>query len=726
MARLLIVSNRLPVSITKKAGKLEIRRSVGGLATGLSSFYKTYESIWIGWPGTTLKEKKEEKAIKKELVKEGCYPVFLSKREVENYYFGFSNKTVWPLFHYFPMYTSYKNSFWESYKAVNEAFCDAIVKIAKPNDAIWIHDYHLMLLPSLLREKLPKATIGFFLHIPFPSFEVFRLFPQRRKILRGLLGADLIGFHMYDYAQYFLDSVRRLLGYEHVFGQITKEDRVITVDAFPMGIDYEKFSTAANDAKVHKEIKKIRKKLGDRKIILSVDRLDYTKGIPQRLEAFDHFLEKYPKYKKKVTLILVAVPSREGIENYMALKKQLDGLVGGVNGKHGTLGWSPVWYLYRCLDFSSLVALYKIADIALVTPLRDGMNLVAKEFIATKTNAKGVLILSEMAGAVNELWESVVINANNKEEMVDAIKEALDMPEEEQIRRNKVMQKRLSRYNVTRWAHEFMDKLSNVKKVQQNLCVKMLTDAVRKKFIKEYSRSKKRLILLDYDGTLVQFAERPEEAKPDKELFRLFEALAKQKKNELVIISGRDKETLEKWFGHLDVGLIAEHGVWLKEKGGSWEMIEPLSNEWKAKLRPILELYVDRTPGSFIEEKEFSLVWHYRNANPVLAKIRTKELKAAILHLTANLNLGILEGSKVVEIKNISVSKGRAALKWVAKQNWGFILAAGDDYTDEDTFSMLPETAYSVKVGLVPSKAKFNLNSVSELRVLLKDLGKAI
>ena len=723
MNRLLIVSNRLPVNVIKKQEELQIKPSIGGLATGLGSFYKSYKSTWIGWPGVKTEDiRGREKDIESELKKENCYPVFLSKNNIENYYYGFCNKTIWPLFHYLVQYTRYDNNLWESYKEVNESFCEAVCKVAEQGDIIWIHDYQLMLLPELIRERKPDATIGFFLHIPFPSYEIFRLLPWRNEIMDGLLGADLVGFHTYGYARHFLESVSRLTGYEQSFGQITAGNRAIKADIFPMGIDYKRFSDASNDSDVQKEIKKIQKKIGERKLILSFDRLDYTKGIPPRLESYDLFLENNPEYKEKVTFIMVAVPSRTGIDQYRQLKRQVDELAGKINGKHATVGWTPIWYLYRTLPFSTLLALYNASDVALITPARDGMNLIAKEFIATKNDGKGVLILSEMAGAAEELGEAVIVNPNNKEEVANALKEALMMPEEEQIERNKIMQKRLLRYNVSRWADDFMEGVQSIKEIQQELSARILTHNMKNNLINNYLKSSRRLILLDYDGTLTYFTKNPKKAKPDKELLELLEMLAGETKNEVVIISGRDKETLDNWFCNLDADLVAEHGAWIKEKDKDWGMIEPLKNDWKEEIRPFLERYVDRTPGSFIEEKEFSLVWHYRKVDPELATLRAGKLKNDLLHITANLYLTVLEGSKVIEIKNSSINKGRAASYFISKNERDFILAAGDDWTDEDVFDVLPDIAYSIKVGLSPSKARFNVGNVGDVRSLLKDL----
>lgn len=710
----MIVSNRLPFSVTRRGGEYILKQSVGGLATGIGSVYKSLRSLWIGWPGISG----QVKEIDEKLTEENCYPVSLSQHDVENYYHGFCNKTIWPLFHYFVQHTVYSESMWKSYKHVNELFCDVIMDIAKPDDIIWIHDYQLMLLPGFIRNRNPDTTIGFFLHIPFPSFEVFRLIPWREEIIKGILGADIIGFHTYEYVRHFLDSVRRMLGYEHALGQIETGSRVVKVDAFPMGIDFSRFELAIDQPEVQREVGKIKKRIGDCKVIISIDRLDYTKGIPQRLEAFDLFLERNPEFKEKVVMILVAGPSRTRVEHYIQLKRQVDELVGMINGKHGTIGWVPIWYLFATLPFQGISALYHVADVALVIPSRDGMNLIAKEFVASKKDGRGVLILSEVAGAAKELGEALIVNPNDIEEIASTIKFALCMSEEEQISRNKAMQERLRRYNVSRWVNDFLDGLSQIKEVQNNLATKKLSGEVRKELIIDYRKARNRLIFLDYDGTLIPFSSRPQDAKPDEELLNLLRRLSDE--SNVVIISGRDKRTLDRWFGKLKVGMVAEHGVWVKEK--RWKTIEPIRNDWKDKIRPILELHTDRTPGSFIEEKEYSLVWHYRKADPELGAVRARELKDALLHLVANLNIGVLEGNKVVEIKNIGINKGKAVLWWFERIKADFILAVGDDITDEDIFEVLPAWAYSIRVGIVSSKARFNLSTPSDVRALIKEV----
>ena len=721
MNRLLIISNRLPISISRQDGEIRLQRSVGGLATGVGSFYKSCESLWVGWPGMNVqkKQKEEKDRIIEALRQEQCHPVFLSPYDIKHYYDGFCNNTLWPLFHYFNLYANYDQKTWNVYQRINEKFCEAVMEVARPDDIIWVHDYHLMLLPQMLRECLPDAEIGYFHHIPFPSSEIFRHLPWRREILEGLLGADLIGFHTYGYVRHFLSSVRRILGYEHTFGEVRTDTRVTKTDLFPMGIDYRQFAEAAGSSPVQGEIARIRQKYGKQKIILSFDRLDYTKGIPLRLEAFDTLLEKKPDYQGKISFVIVAVPSRAGVNRYQVLKKKIDELVGRINGKYGTTDWTPVHYFYNFLPFETLVAFYSAADVALVTPLRDGMNLMAKEYIATRTDGTGVLILSEMAGAAEELGEAIIVNPNDQDAVIEAIEAALAMPEKEQVERNRTMQKRLVRYDIERWVGDFLTRLGDARAVQVERSEQIITPAIRDQLTDDYAAGKNRLLLLDYDGTLVPFAAKPGMAVPAGATRDVLEELSRAASNEVVVISGRDRHTLEAWFGAMDIGLIAEHGVWIKERGGGWEMPEALSDEWKGEIYPILELYTDRTPGAFIEEKDYSLVWHYRRTEPTLGARRAKDLKDDLLHLTSNLDVSVMEGSRIIEIKNTVVNKGRAAMNWISRQAWDFVLAIGDDRTDEDLFEVMPPEACSIKVGLAPSKARFNLITQRDVIPLL-------
>jgi trehalose 6-phosphate synthase/phosphatase len=734
MSRILIVSNRLPNQITiDENGDIKSSPSVGGLATGMKSVFKHFEGDWIGWPGFTNDEidAPTKQRITDSLVKEDCIPVFLERDEYEAYYEGFSNGTVWPLFHYFTEFTQYSHEQWEHYQQVNQKFADVVLENLEGVNMVWIHDYHLLLLPAMIKEVRPDISIGFFLHIPFPSYEIFRILPWRDELLNGLLGADLIGFHTYDYQRHFSSCVRRLLGYDISMDKISFGNRVVKIDSFPMGIDFDRFNNAAlnacktpDDEKplIRREIENYFSSDPERKLILSIDRLDYTKGIVHRLHAFEYFLEKYPEYIGKTTLILLSVPSRVSVLYYQKMKSEIDETVGRINGRFGMINWNPIWYFYRSFPFADLVELYNACQIALITPLRDGMNLVAKEYVATKTDNKGVLILSEMAGASREMSEAIIINPNNKEQIASSIHEALLMPEDEQIERNKILRNRLQRYSVGRWATDFIHQLIETDKLQKTFLAKKLTEYLLGDIRERYLASEKRLILLDYDGTLVGFKNNPEQAGPDDALYALLDKLSGSKKNSLALVSGRDKETFMKWFGPKAYTLITDHGVWIRKKDDAFKMVEDIDPQWKEYIRPKIELYVDRTPGSFIEEKNFSLVWHYRKSDPELGAMRAIELKDELSTHCYDLNLEILEGKKVLEIKNRGINKGRAAQFLTTEAEYDFILAIGDDWTDEYLFESLPETAITIKVGAGFTKARYKLEDHNAVRNFLENL----
>lgn len=731
MHKTIIISNRLPVQLQISNGSIEAIPSVGGLATGMKSVHTSGESLWIGWSGLTDEEIPEElsKDIDDVLKEHGAAKVNLTEEEVNGFYFGFSNRTIWPLFHYFIQYAEFELNNWETYKKVNQKFADAILESAGEEDTIWIHDYQLMLVPKMVREKRPNIAIGFFLHIPFPSYEIFRIMPWREEVLEGLLGSDLIGFHTYDYERHFLSSVRRLLGREVSFNDIIEDDRIIKVDSFPMGIDYDKFNkaakthqenTAEEQSDLQRRLDSHKESSPEAKLILSIDRLDYSKGIAKRLHAFKYFLDKYPEYKEKVRLIILAVPSRSNVPQYQLLKKEIDELVGRINGELATVSWTPIWYFYRSLPFENLIDLYTSSDIAWLTPIRDGMNLVAKEYIATRIDKSGVLILSEMAGSANEMNESLLINPNNFEQIADTLFQAINMPLEEQKTRNEQLQKRLARYNVEKWANDFMSSLQNQKQTAVGKTSKKLTPGILNSVLKKYSKSKKRLFFLDYDGTLTGFKNDPQKASPDEELYNLIDALAAIPGNVVYLISGRDKETFTRWFLPKKYNMIVEHGVWHSTNGEEFKMIEKVKKDWMTNIRPVLESFVDRTPGSFVEEKNYSLAWHYRNTDPDFGAKRANELNTVLTSLIANDDISVLNGNKVMEVKSSNVNKGRAAMRVLSEDSYDFIFAIGDDWTDEFMFNELPEEATTIKVGLQNTQAKYFIENVGGVREILK------
>ena len=735
MSKLIIVSNKLPFEVTITDGKTDIIEKSAGVSRSLSAFNKYHKCSWVGWTGNEdlkLTDSQKEEVYRK-YEKENCFPIELDEDEVCEYYDGFCNQTIWPLFHYFQQYSEFNPDYWHTYRSVNMKFAEKVLEIAEEGDMIWIHDYHLMLLPKMIRDVSPGLSIGFFLHIPFPSYELFRLLPWRIELLEGILGADLVGFHTFDYERHFMSSIRRLLGYDNVLSTIKIDERVVKFDNFPMGIDFrqiKKEATALIEQSDtpdsigfgtlfgHQGIKK-----GNIKLMLSVDRLDYTKGIPTRLEAYERFLIENPDYLEKITLALFVIPSREIVAEYMEQKRKVDELVGRLNGEFGTSNWMPILYYYRTLTRNEAIELYTLSDIALITPLRDGMNLMAKEYIASRTDGSGVLILSEMAGASKEMSESILVNPNNKSDISEAIHTALNMSESEQKKINKIMQQRLEIYNEEKWAQDILNSLENIKLQQETNLTRKVSSKITEGFRKSYEEAKRRIIFLDYDGTLTGFHNDPQKASPDDELYGILRSLVSDERNKVVIISGRDKETLGKWFSDFEkITFIAEHGVWIKSPGKEWSMFEQIDKEWMETIRPVIRFYVDRTPRSLLEEKNYSLVWHYRHSDPDLGIIRAWELKDELRDLVSNLNLEIMDGDKVIEVKNSGVNKGRAAARQLTNDNYDFIMALGDDWTDEYTFGSMPDEAVTIKVGTKSTRARYYTDSVESVRNLLRDL----
>jgi trehalose 6-phosphate synthase/phosphatase len=720
--KLIIISNRLPLKASKlDSGEFEFSRSEGGLTTGLDSLEMDVEKHWVGWPGAFAETSEEQEKMTKHLDEFKFHPVFLTPEHIQNYYEGYSNNILWPLCHYFYSFVEYENKYWETYKKVNEMFCQAAIPFIEPGDIVWVQDYQLMLLPQLLRKAIPEISIGYFHHIPFPSYELFRVLPERDQLLQGLLGADLIGFHTYDYMRHFVSACERVLDLQFKLDQVSLDNRIAFVDAFPMGINYTLYCDTPMLPQVQQKALELKNSFGPHKLILSVDRLDYSKGIIHRLKGFALFLEKHPEYKEKVSMAMIIVPSRDKVDRYADLKTKIDELIGSINGMYSTINWTPVYYFYRSFDFEELVAMYHIADIALVTPLRDGMNLVAKEYIAAKREDPGVLILSEMAGAAIELTDAIIVNPNDIEQIERAILEALEMPEKEQLKRLKAMQKIVAKQTVNKWAGDFVTELKAVKQKNNDLNTERLDEDTFLKIQLDYRTAKKRLFILDYDGTLAGFKGRPEDAVPTKELMGILEKLSDNKKNKVVISSGRNQATLEKWFGEMPITLAAEHGASYKEDG-AWHKNLPLTQPWDNEIVDIIQSFVDKTPRSKLEVKETALVWHYRNVDGWLASIREQQLLVALIAPCTRQNLQIMRGNKVIEIKSPYHNKGSEVRRILKNQSFDFILAMGDDTTDEDTFRELPSEAYTIKIGAISEIARYNLRSQTGTLPFLKRL----
>jgi trehalose 6-phosphate synthase/phosphatase len=728
--KLIIASNRLPFKIEKRNGAYEISISSGGLVSALKSFIesytKEYEIVWVGCPEFNLDTWRENQhAFHKNDFQ--IHPVFVHNRKEKTlYYNGFSNSTIWPLFHYFPSFAEFKEEQYAAYKKVNRIFAEEILKIAKQDDVIWIHDYHLMLLPAMIKQHLPDAQTGFFLHIPFPSHEIYKLLPQgwREELLNSLIRSDLIGFQTKEYVNHFLFTLSYFLGIEHTQGKIFHNGHFCNVADYPISINFNKFFDAYNALSVSKGRKALTEKYRNTQLIFSVDRLDYTKGIVNRLAAFEKLLEEHPGYKEKIVFIMNVVPSRDAISKYSQRKKMIEENIGRINGKYGNTDWQPIIYQYRHLSFSQLLTFYTSCHVALVTPLRDGMNLVAKEFVASRADRKGVLILSEMTGAANELEMAIIVNPTDINKLKESLVKALEMPIKEQARRMMLMQEMVSENNVDHWLKNFMKALDSIQVENKQLHTNVLSFEAKNTLFKQYKEATKRLLLLDYDGTLTDYALLPEQAFPSDHLISLIKMLSEIRNNKVCIISGRRAEELEKWFGHLKVILVAEHGCTYKlpyEK--SWLQMANLDLTWKGRVKEVLQKLVITYPGSFIEDKIYSLAWHYRAVQSAIDDQLFIDTNKKLSAINVGNSFKVLQGNKVLEMKSSNMNKGLATMKLLSSDSFDFVMAIGDDSTDEDMFEVLQDTSHvTIKVGLDKSKAQFNLIGITNVISFLDQL----
>jgi trehalose 6-phosphate synthase/phosphatase len=723
---LIIVSNRLPISVKKVNGKLEFYPSIGGLATGLSSYTGNKRNKWIGWPGVSDEEVTDEQKqqIVKEFRRHNCYPVFLNKKQLDNYYSGFSNSVLWPLFHELkPVKEALVNeSYWRAYKRVNQAFAEVVLALSSSGSTIWVHDYQLLLLPAMLRAQRPDDKIGFFLHIPFPPPTIFEKIPRSKQILAGLIGADLVGFHTTGYVQNFLDSCQSLdigaIGHK----ELLLPDRLVRVTDFPMGIDYAKYVKATKQKEIRRELLKLRTRYRGKKVILSVDRIDPTKGIPERLEAYQEFLRQNKALHRKVVMVMIAIPSRSEIEVYKNLQKRIGRLVNGINDEFGTARWTPVEYMTTPLSFAQLSPYFQLADVALVTPIRDGMNLVAKEYMASRKNRSGVLVLSETAGAAEELKDAILVNPREKSSLMDGMKQALTLPQRELGRRANKMQEQISTFTVQDWAGNFMNSLKATPLAKPP--TRTLSPARQNQLREDFKRATKRQLLLDYDGVLVPLRGNPYASRPTGKVLRALSNLAALPDTEVIVVSGRSKIDLSEWLGEVPVTLVAEHGTFIKRAGSRrWQSVRDFDGSWRDAVLPILQVYNEKTPGAAIETKDAAVVWHYRQASPYYAQKHLVILKRLLSRYAKRYDLVIHQGNMILEVRPRGATKGHIAEKLLEKQP-SFVIAIGDDYTDEDMFEALPSWAYTVKVGRGRTAARLRLQKPAEVIALLEKLAK--
>ncbi|CAN5312340.1 bifunctional alpha,alpha-trehalose-phosphate synthase (UDP-forming)/trehalose-phosphatase [soil metagenome] len=715
------VSNRLPVTVGET-----ITRSSGGLVAALEGLSPAeYDLNWIGWPGGSIDDPARQKKIEQLLVQEhGCVPVFLSEEEVAGHYGGFSNSSIWPLLHYMPNFMRYDPAWWEHYRNVNQRFADKVLELAQPGDLVWVHDYQLMLMPGMLHAAMPELKIGFFLHTPFPSFETFRCHPKRRELVAGMLGAHLIGFHTFGYMRHFRSTVLRLLGLESEITRIRSDDgHTSAMGVFPIGINAPKFEETLGSPEFAQRRDDFLRANAGKRVVLSVERMDYTKGILHRLDAIEEFLSRLDVNERdSIKFIFVSVPSRESVEEYQELRADTEARVGRINGQYATLSSSPIRFIHSSVDFTDLCALYATADVGMVTPLIDGMNLVAKEYIACQREHAGVLILSEFAGAAEELSSAVLVNPYDARAVAQTLAEALALPEEERRACNEPMRARVMQFDAQHWARSFLEALQAAD-ISRSVEPESAENAAAR--LRAAMGGGERVALfLDYDGTLREMEREPRAAKPTPEIRELLQGLQKLRNVDVLLVSGRSHQDLELFFPEPDFSCVAEHGATFR-RAGQREWVQwdrDISYAWKEEIRELLRLYEHSTPGSWVEEKRTSLVWHHRKTDPEFGTWKANQLTHELGTMMANEPVKIRQGRKIVEVTSAQVSKGVAIRRLLHEHDYGAILCVGDDQTDESMFELDQPNLISIKIGAEPSRARYRVADPAAFRRFLRDL----
>lgn len=729
MGKLIMVSNRLPIKIEADG---TTSRTTGGLASALEGAGLTNDQIWVGWPGGVVEDFEDLESVRTQLVDSKVVPVFLTRDELDGYYEGYSNATLWPLLHYMVERAKFSNDWWQAYQTVNQKFADAVLEVAENGDQVWIHDYHLFLVPSMLRGHDIDLRVGFFLHTPFCSSEIFRVLPNKVALLKGVLGADVIGFHTFSYLRHFRSTLLRVLGWESEMEGMWHHDRQVSMGVYPIGHNHTGFDHAMKQPDFPATVARIRDDLAGKRMILNVERLDYTKGVPAKLAAMRRFLELFPDKRNDVLFVLIAVPSRQGVQEYDRLTEEVQREVGAINGEFGKVGHSPVHFLHRGFPIGDLSAFYALSEVCLVTPLRDGMNLVAKEFLDCQrpefSDRPGVLILSEFAGAANELSHAIQVNPYDVDEVANALNRALEMPDDERRERINTMQSRLRKQDSRAWAARFLNDLDKVP--QQLDRLEMTALAPLTATLAKLSKTGAKLgIFLDYDGTLRDFVDVPDMATPTPGLRELLRDLAACPGISLAVVSGRPPAFLEKHLGGLGITLVGEHGYrWQNGGVGEWELFNPHVNiEWKIAIREHLERVSLLTPGTHVEEKQSAIVWHYRKADPEFGAWRARDLLEELTAMAANLPVVVRHGQKIVEVSSVQVSKGEAVDYLMKSWECDAALVAGDDQTDETMIALEPAGVefFAVKVGKGSTRAGYRTD-IPGLRKFLENLLAAL
>jgi trehalose 6-phosphate synthase/phosphatase len=732
---LVIASNRLPVRFAVTDDGIQAEPSAGGLASALHAVRG--DAVWIGWPGAVVPEALEIEATKR-LARDDFVPVFLSAEEEEDFYGRACNDTLWPLLHYFGDRLRLTPEAWEQYVHVNERFADRILEHCGPDSRVWVHDFHLMLVPAILRRRAPGLAIGFFLHTPFPSSEVYRLLPGRAQVLRGLLGADYVSFQVGDYARHFRSSCLRVLGLDSDPDGVEYEGRRVGIGVDPIGIDTAGFAAAVADPETASLVESLEEQYAGQKLILGVERLDYTKGIQQKLLAYERLLEREPGRAQTTTMLQVLVPSRLDSTEYQQQRDEIELLIARINGRFGQPGVTPVEYLHRSISREALVSLYRRADVMMVTPLRDGMNLVAQEYVLCQSSSgppgrwRGALVLSEFAGAAQVLPGAILVNPWDVDGVVERLVAALELEPRERRRRLETMARRVDALDTHKWADGFLTRLGRSARRDRRFRPPPEVDGeVRERLIRRFVRARARTIMLDYDGTLREIEAHPDLATPTPDIRALLRDLAALPATDVHIVSGRRRADLERWFGQLSVHLSAEHGYLAKPPGGQWAPLLDLDLTWMRPIERLLRRVAADVPGAHVERKSCSVAWHYREAEPEYGTWRARELLNDLGQHLTGAPAEILMGQRVVEVRARGVDKGLYVRSVFpdGKEPTRFVLGIGDDRTDHDLLEALPSGSVAGHVGsLRPSRRAgrsrehVHIVGPGEVRALLRDL----
>lgn len=582
---------------------------------------------------------------------------------------------------------------WANYYRMNKAFADTIMSIYKPGDIVLVHDYHLMLLPSMLRQRISTIYVGFFLHIPFPSSEYYRCLTQRKEILESMLGANMVGFQAYSYSRHFSSCCTRILGFDSSPAGVDSFGAHVAVDVFPIGINVETTLQAAfGPAGVEKAVRELRKKFKGMKVIVGRDRLDPVRGVGQKLQAFEMFLERYPKWHGKVVLIQVTSPTSVEDRGEQGDKEanKISDLIAHINGSFGSLSYTPIQYYSQYVDKEEYFALLRVADLGLITSVRDGMNTTALEFVLAQRDSHNPLIISEFSGTAGSLGTAFTVNPWDLSAVADSIDLALDMTEDQKASMHRTLYDSVTRNTVQAWTVDFLKRLlTNLSSFDQSSSTPALD---RAKLLERYRQAKRRLFMFDYDGTLTPIVKDPQSAIPSDRVIRTLKTLASDPANAVWIISGRDQAFLEEWMGHIsELGLSAEHGSFIRQpRGAAWEnLTETIDMGWQAPVMAIFQHYAERTPGAFLERKKIALTWHYRRADPEHGARMARECQKHLEQTVARqYDVEVMVGKANLEVRPRFVNKGEIA-KTLLRSTWGdgkgpeFVLCLGDDFTDE-------------------------------------------